>query len=68
MIDVYGAVRGMKISGRNLSHCHFVRHKSHMTCPGMEPGPQLTELRHGIETVVKWLLMYKELSDGNGTV
>jgi hypothetical protein len=24
--------------GENLSQCHTVHHKSHMTCPGIEPG------------------------------
>jgi hypothetical protein len=22
----------------DLRHCHFVRHKSHTTCPGSNPG------------------------------
>jgi hypothetical protein len=25
--------------GENLSLVHFVHHKSHMTRPGLEPGP-----------------------------
>jgi hypothetical protein len=28
-----------KYSGKTLSQCHFVHHKSHMDWPGTEPGP-----------------------------
>jgi hypothetical protein len=35
-----GAIGGMKI---NLPQRHFVHHKSHMTRPGLEPGPRRRE-------------------------
>jgi hypothetical protein len=28
-----------KYSGKNLSQCHFIHHKSHMDWPGIEPRP-----------------------------
>jgi hypothetical protein len=43
--DKCGAVRGMRIGretevlGKNVLQCYFVHHKSHMTCPGLEPEP-----------------------------
>jgi hypothetical protein len=41
MVDGYGAFSGLRIGRRNLPHCHFVHHKSHDTCPGMESRPLL---------------------------
>jgi hypothetical protein len=37
-VCVCGALRGeTKNSERDLYECHFVHHKSHMDCPGIEP-------------------------------
>jgi hypothetical protein len=35
--------RGEQKLGKNLPQLHFVNHKSHLTKPGLEPGPQRWE-------------------------
>jgi hypothetical protein len=48
--DECGAVGGIRIAGEtevlgeNVPQCHFVPHKSHMTRPGLEPGPPRWEV------------------------
>ena len=39
---------------RNLSHCHFVHHKSHADEPGMKPGPPQSEAFKSCWPVLKF--------------
>jgi hypothetical protein len=38
-----GPIGGMKTGRGNLPQRHFVRHKSHLNRPGLEPGPSWWE-------------------------
>jgi hypothetical protein len=38
--------------GKNLPHCHFVVHKSHMLCPVVETVTELIEV--GVELSDIW--------------
>jgi hypothetical protein len=48
MMNVEQSVEGelageIEVLGENLRQCHFVRHISHMSCLGLEPGPSRWE-------------------------
>jgi hypothetical protein len=32
------------LAGETLHQCRFIHHKSHMTLPGLEPGPPKWEI------------------------
>jgi hypothetical protein len=35
----------IEVFGESLSQYHFIHHKSHMTYPGIEPGPAVVSQR-----------------------
>jgi hypothetical protein len=35
--------RGNRSTRRNMPQCHFIHHRFHETCPGLELGPPLSE-------------------------
>jgi hypothetical protein len=47
----------LKYPKKNLSKCHFIYQRSHLDCPGIQPGPQnvtLPEPMHGEVVNARW--------------